>query len=109
MSTTGERIKAARIAAGLTQEELGKRVGVKNAAIHKYESGLIVNLKRDTIEKLADVLEVRPTYLMCIDEESPATVSGSEGLTEEERRLLEKFRSASEDARSLAEKVLDLK
>ena len=47
--TTGERIKAARVAAGMTQSELADKVGVKFAAIHKNETGLIVNLKRETI------------------------------------------------------------
>ena len=51
--TTGEKIKQLRIALGMSQEELGKIVGVKKAAIYKYENGLVVNLKRSTIEKLA--------------------------------------------------------
>ena len=33
----GERIKQLRQANGLTQEELGKYIGVKKAAIMKYE------------------------------------------------------------------------
>ena len=69
METTGQRIKAARIAAGMTQQELADKVGVKYAAIHKYEAGLVVNLKRDTIAKLASALGVQPTYLLCIEDE----------------------------------------
>ena len=34
---------------GLTQEELGKKVGVKKSAIYKYESGMVKNLKRSVI------------------------------------------------------------
>ena len=67
--TTGERIKAARVAAGMTQAELADKVGVKFAAIHKYETGRIVNLKRETIGKLAKALDVRPSYLLCIDDD----------------------------------------
>ena len=70
MATTGERIREARIKAGLTQSELASMIGVKFSAIHKYETGLIVNLKRDTIAKLAKALNVRPSYLLCVDEES---------------------------------------
>ena len=62
--TTGQRIKQLRIAKGLSQDELGALVGVKKAAINKYESGVIVNLKRSTIAKLADALETSPTYIM---------------------------------------------
>ena len=63
----GRRIKAARLKKGLSQEELGSAIGVKKAAIHKYESGLVVNLKRSTIDKLSRVLEVKPSYLLGYD------------------------------------------
>ena len=69
--TMGERIKALRTQQGLTQEELGEKVGVKKSAIYKYETGLVVNLKRSTIEKLAKALGVKPTYLMGMTDEDP--------------------------------------
>lgn len=69
--TTGERIKQLRISKGMTQEELGEKVGVKKAAIYKYETGLVVNLKRDVIEKLAKVFEVSPSYLMGMEDTQP--------------------------------------
>lgn len=47
--TTGERIKELRLQKGLSQEELGAMIGVKKAAINKYETGVVVNLKRSTI------------------------------------------------------------
>lgn len=68
MATTGERIRDARKARGMTQKELADKVGVKFSAIHKYETGLIVNLKRDTISALAKALDVTPSWLMCIDD-----------------------------------------
>jgi transcriptional regulator with XRE-family HTH domain len=67
--TTGERIKKARLELGMTQEELGEKVGVQKAAINKYETGIVVNLKRGVIVKLADVLNVTPEYLMGWDED----------------------------------------
>src|SRR5699024_7311803 len=67
--TMGERIKTLRIQQGMTQEELGRKVGVQKSAIYKYETGLVVNLKRSTIEKLAQVLGVKPTYLMRMSED----------------------------------------
>ena len=66
--TTGERIRQLRIEKDMTQEMLGEKIGVKKAAIYKYENGLVVNLKRDIIEKLANVLEVSPSYLMGLDD-----------------------------------------
>ncbi len=68
MATTGERIKYARKACGMTQAELAEKIGVKFSAIHKYENGLVVNLKRDTIAALAKALDVSPTWLMCMDD-----------------------------------------
>ena len=67
--TTGEIIKKLRIEKGLSQEELGAMVGVQRAAINKYEKGLVVNLKRPVIEKLAYSLGVSPTVIMGFSEE----------------------------------------
>lgn len=109
MSTTGERIKSARKAKGLTQKELADKVGVKYSAIHKYESGLIVNLKRDVIAKLAEVLEVRPSYLLGLDEDILAQVkeeseSGRTQAKEEMFRLFGTEHSAM-SSRLLGDKV----
>lgn len=70
--TTGQRIKQLRLAKGLSQEQLGSMVGVKKAAINKYESGLVVNIKRSTIEKLAEALDTDPVYLLGLTEQAPA-------------------------------------
>lgn len=76
--TTGERIKGLRQELGMSQAELGEKIGVKTPAIYKYENGLVVNLKRSTIEKLATALNVSPSYLMGFDgEERPTPVSES--------------------------------
>lgn len=60
----GNRIKERRKALHLTQEELGAKVGVQKSAIAKYEKGVIINLKRSTIAKLAKALECDPVWLM---------------------------------------------
>ena len=47
---------------------LGAKLGVKKAAVQKYESGRVVNLKQETIKKLTDIFEVPPTtFLDCSD------------------------------------------
>ena len=48
----------------MSQEELGRRVGVQRAAIQKYEKGSVTNIPLTTIEKIADVFEVSPTYIV---------------------------------------------
>ena len=62
--TTGDRIRQLRTQLGMSQEELGEKIGVKKAAIHKYENGLVVNLKRSTIRKLAVALNTTPSDLL---------------------------------------------
>lgn len=60
----GEKIRSARQAKGMTQEELGKILGVQKSAIAKYESGRVVNIKRSTLKKISDVLGIRPSELI---------------------------------------------
>lgn len=69
----GDRIKELRISKGWSQEELGERLGLKRAAINKYENGSVENIKRSTIQTLADIFGVSPAYIMAFDdsEESP--------------------------------------
>jgi transcriptional regulator with XRE-family HTH domain len=60
----GTRIKELRTLAGMSQEELGRRVGVQRAAINKYEVGSVTNIPLSTIEKMATVFDVSPTYIV---------------------------------------------
>lgn len=74
----GERIKQLRIANGLTQEELGKYIGVQKAAIRKYEKGEVKNMKRTSIQILSNLFKVSPSYLMCIDEKNSSSLNNKE-------------------------------
>lgn len=60
----GLKIKEARIAKGLTQQELGEIVGVQKSAIAKYENGRVINIKRSTMQKIASALNIRPSELL---------------------------------------------
>ena len=60
----GQKIKEARILKGLTQEELGNMVGLQKSAIAKYENGRVVNIKRSTLQKLAQALDLRGSDLI---------------------------------------------
>ena len=62
--TPGERIKELRLLAEMSQEELGNRVGVQRAAINKYEKGTVENIPIKTIERMAQVFEVSPAYIV---------------------------------------------
>lgn len=54
----GKYIKELRTQKGISQEELGRIAGVQRAAVQKWESGRTQNLKRATIQKLADYFNV---------------------------------------------------
>jgi transcriptional regulator with XRE-family HTH domain len=66
--TMGQRIHQLRIQHKMSLEELGSKLGVGKTAIHKYEKGQVENLPRSTIEKMAVLFGVSPSYLMCFDE-----------------------------------------
>jgi len=73
----GTRIRDTRKGRGFTQEELGIKIGVTKATINKYETGIVVNLKRPVIEKIAEALEVNPGYLMGWSDNMSAVQVGS--------------------------------
>jgi transcriptional regulator with XRE-family HTH domain len=64
---TGKRIEMLRKQKGLTLEELGERVGVGKSTVRKWEQGIIANMRRDKIARLADALGVSPDYLLGYD------------------------------------------
>ena len=47
---------------GLSMDELGKKVGVSKATILRWESGEIVNVRRDKIAKLAAALNTTSIF-----------------------------------------------
>lgn len=68
--SVGATIKRLRIEKGLTQEELGDLLGVKKAAVQKYESGQVQNLKQSTIRKLCDIFDTIPANFIFDDFDS---------------------------------------
>ena len=91
-SKVGDYIKSLRKSKGLTQEELGNMIGVKKAAVQKWESGMVQNLKRNTIKQLSDILEVSPASFIDNDDpiESNATI-----LPQEKIRMIPVYESVS--------------
>lgn len=59
----GSRVKEERIKRGLSQENLGKLVGVTKVAISYYERG-IEQPKMQHLKKLVEVLELTSNYLL---------------------------------------------
>jgi HTH-type transcriptional regulator/antitoxin HipB len=59
----GRNIREARKAQGLTQEDLGKILGVSRVVISDYETGK-QNLTLDTVDKVAHALGINSTMLL---------------------------------------------
>lgn len=60
----GKMIHDLRIAKGMTLEEVGNIVGVGKSTVRKWETGMIANMKRDKIAKLAKALDISPSTIM---------------------------------------------
>ena len=101
MDDTGDIIKRLRKEKNLTQEQLGNLIGVQKSAIAKYERGEIVNLKRETIEKLANIFGVRPSYIMGMTE---LTIP----ITEHETKVIKAYRETDEKTRNVIDIMLEI-
>ncbi|MBR5582974.1 MAG: helix-turn-helix transcriptional regulator [Lachnospiraceae bacterium] len=69
--TMGERIKEERNRLGWKQEELGARLTpkVNKAAVNKWESGQVENIKRTHILQMSKLFQITPAELMCFDDQ----------------------------------------
>ena len=65
-----DRIRDLRAKHGLTLEQVAQQVGVGKSTVRKWETGIIENMRRDKIAKLAEALHTTPAYLMGWSEES---------------------------------------
>ena len=109
----GEVIKTARLAKGLTQQELGEMVGKQKSAIAKYEKGIVVNIKRSTLQKLASALDLKGSDLIIQSNPKEAAELSARVLMDSDlRELVELYCSLNKEdkktvqdlARRLAEK-----
>ena len=75
----GDKIKELRIKNGMTQKELGKKLGFSDNTITNYEKN-----KRDpdydTLVKLANIFDVSISYLLDINEFSAHALAGFEAV-----------------------------
>lgn len=67
-----DNLKNRRKELGLTLEEVAKHVGITRQTAQKYESGIVANIPSDKVEKLAEVLQTTPAFLMGWDIPEPA-------------------------------------
>ena len=103
------KIKDLRALHGLTLEQVAQQVGVGRSTIRKWETGMIENMRRDKIAKLASALHTTPGYLMgWEDNPAPALAvkAAALDLSKEERDLICKFRCLDDRGKSAVLNVL---
>ena len=69
MRNVNQIIKERRLQLGLTLEQVAEKVGVGKSTVRKWETGLIENMRRDNIQKLAEALNLNPLDLLELDTE----------------------------------------
>lgn len=85
----GKRIRAARLAAGLKQAELGRRVGVQGIWLYKIESGRDAP-SLDLLTKIATALDVTLDSLVYGDD--PAQGPDAQGSADDDNTPLDAAR-----------------
>lgn len=108
---TGARIKEARTAAGLTQEQLAKRIaGLSASEVSRAERGEL-ELTQAVLKRIAKETGVTQASLLNAEKstsKAKTTRSKSEDmdLTASERKLVELYRKADSDTKKAAVSLL---
>lgn len=89
------KVRALRAEHGLTLEQVARHVGVGRSTIRKWETGMIENIRRDKIAKLAEALHTTPDYLMGWDNKSKGEVT----LSNDEEQLLDMYRQLNDQGK----------
>jgi transcriptional regulator with XRE-family HTH domain len=71
----GERIRTRRRELGWTQEELARRLGVRQNVISRLEAGNVNNPSVHMIRSLARILGVTADYLIGMYDDDPALLA----------------------------------
>lgn len=88
----GEILRSLRKQSGLTQSELGRRVGLSKAVVSKYENGMGYPTF-DTLIRIAKFFCVTTDYMLGVENGSALDVSG---LTESQRASVQRIVSEFE-------------
>ena len=97
--TIGQRLKEARLHMNMTQPDLAKAVGVSKGAIGNYETD-VSSPKESILIKLMEVLQIDANYLY------QDYIRLEAQITSDEKRLLDLYRNANEQARADAVDLL---
>jgi transcriptional regulator with XRE-family HTH domain len=94
----GQRVRVARVAAGVSQEALGEVLGITFQQVQKYEKGMN-RIATDRIQKIADTVGTTVSVLLGIDDVQEDTSEHSKLMelmsTRQGHRLVHAFAQLS--------------
>ena len=94
----GDRLKAARLRANLTQAELAAKIGLTKGSIGNYEQG--ISFPNVTVlSQLLEALQIDANYVY---QDYVCSASAVSAVPEDERLLLDAFRKLNPPARERA-------
>lgn len=98
-SEYGQRLNAARVAAGLTQSQLAAQVGLSRSSVANIEGGRQAPMAEQVIQH-AEVLGIDPHWLLTgRGPDQPARLAAGPGLA---RRLIQRLPDVTADLRRIA-------
>lgn len=80
----GQIIKRRRLELGLTQTQLGEKLGVGAGAVNKWEQGKVTNIKRDVLRNLTLELQIPTALLIGLGSVKDLLLFGTEEFSQEE-------------------------
>ena len=104
------KIRDLRALHGLTLEQVAQHVGVGRSTIRKWETGMIENMRRDKIAKLAAALHTTPGYLMGWEDNPAPSLTVKEvasDYSQDELELIRKYRCLDDRGKSAVLNVLN--
>ncbi|WP_144636083.1 helix-turn-helix domain-containing protein [Bordetella genomosp. 13] len=103
LTLVGRRLRAARLAAGVPQDQLGVAVGIDeeaaSARISRYETG-VHEPAHQIVDLLAQALNVPTAYIYCADDELADVILAWHRMSATKRRKLSAFLKSLEPSAS---------
>ena len=97
----GEQMRRRREELGMTRQQLAQRLGVSVSAVGNYETGVSAP-KEEVLLRLFTALEAEPNYLY-----RGSFRGGEDSHSDEERRLLAKYRDLPLSGRQTVHSLVD--
>lgn len=106
--TIGDKIKAHRKALGLTQTELGEKLGVKTNAVSKWECGRVEDIPTSKIKAMAALFDVPPSYLIDNEEKKEPTPVSESGPSKKAQLIYDRLSRLTPENLDIALAQLDV-